>query len=90
MDDSNQVQELLSRSYATPEYLDDADLEAGKIYNTIYNMLILILILSLELEMLGTESFEVEEERPSYLDDLAVPSSTKIGSGKLGTSELGL
>ena len=30
MDDSNEVQELLSRSYATPDYIDDADLEAGK------------------------------------------------------------
>lgn len=31
MDDSNEVQELLSRSYATPDYIDDADLEAGMI-----------------------------------------------------------
>ena len=31
MDESNEVQELLSRSYATPDYIDEADLEAGKI-----------------------------------------------------------
>ena len=29
MDESNEVQELLSRSYATPDGIDDADLEAG-------------------------------------------------------------
>ena len=29
MDESNEVQELLSRSYATPDSIDDADLEAG-------------------------------------------------------------
>lgn len=30
MDDTNEVNELLSRSYATPDYIDEADLEAGK------------------------------------------------------------
>ena len=36
MDDSNQVQELLSRSYATPDYLDEADLEAGKMEHLLF------------------------------------------------------
>jgi hypothetical protein len=31
MDESNEVQELLSRSYATPDGIDDADLEAGNL-----------------------------------------------------------
>ena len=29
MEESNEVQELLSRSYATPDNIDEADLEAG-------------------------------------------------------------
>lgn len=87
MEDSNEVQELLSRSYATPDYLDEADLEAGKNKSFVIKLQFIVF---LELEMLGSESFEIEEERPSYLDDLVAPSSTKIGSEKLGTSELGL
>lgn len=35
MDDSNEVQELLSRSYATPDYIDEADLEAGNLNQSI-------------------------------------------------------
>ena len=30
LDESNEVQELLSRSYMTPDFIDDADLDAGK------------------------------------------------------------
>lgn len=33
LDDSNEVQELMSRSYTTPDYIDDADLEAGNLLN---------------------------------------------------------
>ena len=39
--------------------------------------------------MLGTESFEMEEERPSYLDDLAAPSTNKIKSNKMGENAMG-
>lgn len=84
MDDSNEVQELLSRSYATPDYIDDADLEAGKL-----KLSRAIFLFILELEMLGTESFELEEERPSYLDDLIGPATNKIGSEKLKDKEIG-
>lgn len=38
--------------------------------------------------MLGTESFELEEERPSYLDDLAGPLTNKIKSDKTGENEI--
>ncbi len=95
MDDSNEVQELLSRSYATPDYIDDADLEAGKMKEELLQcMCVIILSFSflfkkLELEMLGTESFEFEEERPSYLDDLTGPATNKIGSDKLKDKEIG-
>lgn len=83
MDDSNEVQELLSRSYATPDYIDDADLEAGNPGLRII-FLFLFFFNYLELEMLGTESFEMEEERPSYLDDLVTPSTNKIKNNKIG------
>jgi hypothetical protein len=34
MEESNEVQELLARSYSTPDYVDEADLEAGKAFRT--------------------------------------------------------
>ncbi len=33
MDESNEVQELLGRSYMTPDCIDEADLDAGKSQN---------------------------------------------------------
>lgn len=42
----------------------------------------------IELEMLGTESFELEEERPSYLDDLTGPATNKIKSDKIDENEI--
>jgi hypothetical protein len=48
-----------------------------------------LFVFHVELEMLGTESFEMEEERPSYLDDLAAPSLNKIKSDKIGENALG-
>ena len=39
--------------------------------------------------MLGTESFELEEERPSYLDDLTGPVGNKISADKLKDKEIG-
>lgn len=44
MDESSEVQELLARSYATPDYLDDADLEAGKYYLQFHNMTLYLLL----------------------------------------------
>lgn len=43
MEDSNEVQELLSRSYSTPDYIDDADFEAGNLtkkrdYKALFNI----------------------------------------------------
>lgn len=40
MDESNEVQELMSRSYLTPDSIDEADLDAGKhTHDTILNCL---------------------------------------------------
>ena len=39
--------------------------------------------------MLGTESFELEDARPSYLDELTGPATTKIGNGKVAEKEIG-
>lgn len=44
---------------------------------------------SVELEMLGTESFELEDERPSYLDELSGPATSKIGTDKVAEKEIG-
>ena len=41
--------------------------------------------------MLGTDNFDLEEERPSYLDDIVGPVSSKIESDKIadkGMSEI--
>lgn len=89
MDESNEVQELLSRSYATPDYIDEADLEAGT-QSFVYCYCTYASPPFLELEMLGTESFELEEERPSYLDDLSGPISNKISeSNSVKDKEIG-
>lgn len=36
MDQANEVQEALGRTYGTPEDIDEADLEAGKLSLAIY------------------------------------------------------
>jgi hypothetical protein len=40
--------------------------------------------------MLGSEPFELEDERPSYLDDLVAPSASvsKLGATKTADSNL--
>lgn len=64
MDDFNEINEALGQNYATPDDIDEADLDA-------------------ELEMLGDELDELEEEEatPSYLMP-ATPSVTPGGANK--------
>lgn len=38
--------------------------------------------------MLGTESFELEDERPSYLDELTGPGTNKISTDKVAEKEV--
>lgn len=69
MDDFNEINEALGQNFATPDDLDEADLDA-------------------ELELLGDELEEVEEDAtPSYLLP-ATPNVTP--GGKVDESELGL
>lgn len=39
--------------------------------------------------MLGTESFDLSEEKPSYLDDLIGPGANKVGGEKVAEQEIG-
>lgn len=67
MEQANEVQEMLGRSYAVPDELDEADLEAGMLTSALrsgcyaqhHNMT--------ELDALALEE---EEEGTSYLSDL--------------------
>jgi hypothetical protein len=43
LEQANEVQETLSRSYAVPDEIDEADLEAGAIFSTSF-LLVLVLI----------------------------------------------
>lgn len=40
MEEANEIQEALGRSYGTPDDIDEADLEAGKVLQLIANILI--------------------------------------------------
>lgn len=69
LEQANEIQETLGRSYAVPDEIDEADLEAGvlgyfskhSLYISAYTQL------NLELDALALEE---EEEGPSYLADL--------------------
>ena len=65
LEQANEIQESLGRSYAVPDELDEADLQAGMLFCTV--ALPVHSHLALELEAL---ELEVEEEGPSYLNDL--------------------
>ena len=71
LDESNEVQELLSRSYMTPDFIDDADLDAGKMCGLNHCLFTLVELAALESEPM----FEDLEARPSYLEDLNTPES---------------
>ncbi|KAG6903435.1 hypothetical protein C0995_005458 [Termitomyces sp. Mi166 len=59
IEQANEIQETLGRSYAVPDELDEADLEAGNLG--------LMLLFVIELDALALEE---EEEGASYLADL--------------------
>ena len=65
LEQANEIQDSLSRSYAVPDEIDEADLEAGKCFTD--NKWGVMLTKHLELDAL---QFEEEEEGPSYLADL--------------------
>ncbi|KAI0700737.1 vacuolar protein sorting-associated protein 60 [Cytidiella melzeri] len=57
LEQANEIQDSLARSYAVPDEIDEADLEAGACIN-------------FALPELDALQFEEEEEGPSYLADL--------------------
>ena len=65
LEQANEIQESLGRSYAVPDEIDEADLEAGMLALSL--LFFLVLISSTELDALALEE---EEEGPSYLADL--------------------
>jgi charged multivesicular body protein 5 len=67
LEQSNEVQESLSRSYAVPDEIDEADLEAGAPFPCTGSAESLAEGLNAELDALGMEE---EEEGGSYLADL--------------------
>ena len=67
LEQSNEVQESLSRSYAVPDEIDEADLEAGAYLFPWRGFSFSPRGLNAELDALGMEE---EEEGGSYLADL--------------------
>lgn len=66
MEQANEIQESLGRSYAVPDEIDEADLEAG-MYLPLHNIRALLTRTSSELDAL---QFDEEEEGTSYLADI--------------------
>lgn len=64
LEQANEIQESLGRSYAVPDELDEADLEAGMLLSPCHSPSLKVLA---ELDAL---QFEEEEEGTSYLTDL--------------------
>lgn len=62
---ANEIQETLGRSYAVPDEIDEADLEAGMLFHC--SQLGSPTVFFSELDALALEQ---EEEGPSYLADL--------------------
>ena len=67
LEQANEIQETLGRSYAVPDEIDEADLEAGVLTYIYHKRIYLNNHLKLELDALALEE---EEEGPSYLADL--------------------
>jgi charged multivesicular body protein 5 len=71
IEQANEIQETLGRTYGVPDEVDEADLEAGTLLCCKWRPQFetyLTLSLYTELEALG-EDFGEEEEIPSYLKD---------------------
>jgi charged multivesicular body protein 5 len=66
LEQANEIQDSLSRSYAVPDEIDEADLEAG----ARSSQLPIPPSCSMILTELDALQFEEEEEGPSYLADL--------------------
>lgn len=69
LDQANEIQESLGRSYAVPDELDEADLEAGKLVAP-HPFVPHSKSFDLFLTELDALALEEETEGPSYLADL--------------------
>jgi charged multivesicular body protein 5 len=67
LEQANEIQDALGRSYEVPDEIDEADLEAGKQRFMDHKKGTITRLMSTELDAL---ELEVEEEGPSYLADL--------------------
>lgn len=67
LEQANEIQESLGRSYAVPDEIDEADLEAGTYTHCFWSWSFRNVIIIAELDALQLEE---EEEGPSYLADL--------------------
>ncbi|KAG2757481.1 hypothetical protein P692DRAFT_20305913 [Suillus brevipes Sb2] len=67
LEQANEIQESLGRSYAVPDEIDEADLEAGTYTHGFSFRLSRNIMIIAELDALQLEE---EEEGPSYLSDL--------------------
>ena len=65
LEQANEIQETLGRSYAVPDEIDEADLQAGA-----YARSLLVALIFIFLPELDALELEAEEEGPSYLSDL--------------------
>lgn len=77
MEQANEVQESLGRSYNLPDDIDEADLEAGRWFDIWWNVVMWFAktYSLLELDALGDDLNFEEEEVPSYLqEDVHVPT----------------
>jgi charged multivesicular body protein 5 len=68
IEQANEIQETMGRTYGVPDEVDEADLEAGSPHDASRRSHSAYSFPPSELEALGTDLLE-EEEMPSYLKD---------------------
>jgi len=71
LEQANEIQETMGRSYAVPDEIDEADLEAGVAHSPFLPQVTLLNLYCLELEALSSEL--PDEETPSYLSEMQPP-----------------
>jgi charged multivesicular body protein 5 len=65
LEQTNEIQEVIGRSYEVPDEVDEADLEAGE-----YGGILAVIYSITRLEELEQLALEVDEEGPTYLADV--------------------
>ena len=70
LEQANEIQETLGRSYGVPDEIDEADLEAGMFFKALFLCVCSRSQKKLSYIELDALALEEEEEGPSYLADL--------------------